>query len=68
MFLLSRVSLGEASGLGRLVVHFLSWLFPVPLPMPLGYDPIEICPRGSLRLTSSGICKGSLFSPEPQVS
>lgn len=49
MFLLSGVSLGEASGLGRPVIHFLSWLFPVPVPIPLGYDPIEICPRGSLR-------------------
>lgn len=64
MFLLSGVSL-EASGLGRPAIQFVSWLFPVPFPIPLGCDPIEICPRGSLRLTSSGIRKGSLFSPKP---
>lgn len=50
MLLLSGVSSGEASGLGRPTVHFLPWLFPVPLLIPLGYDPIEICPERKLEV------------------
>lgn len=64
MFLLSGVSL-EASGFGRPEIQFVSWLFPVPFPIPLGCDPMEICPRGSLRLTSSGFRKRGLFSSKP---
>lgn len=47
---LSGVSSGEASGLGRPTVHFLLWLFPVPLPIPLGCDPIEIYPERKLEV------------------
>ena len=67
MLLLSGVS-SEASGLGMATVHFLSWLFPVPLPIPLGCDPVDLSLGGSLRLTSSDICKAGLFSPKPWVS
>lgn len=50
MLLLSGVSSGEASGLGRPTVHFLPWLFPVPLLIRLGYDPIETCPERKLEV------------------
>lgn len=64
-FLLSGVSLGEASWLRRLAVRFLSWPLPVPLLILLRYDPIEICLRGRPRLASSGVCKGS-FTLSPR--